>query len=335
MKKILFSLLITAVWLSPAVTVRAENVLHVKAGQTHVLAANKFMQLDRLILDDGATLQIPATLDALQLNAARVEIGTGVTILARGEAGTAGVAGASQPGQAAECEAALPGAAGSAGLAGGKGVDLNLAWGIARLGSLTIDTSGGAGGNGGAGGKGQAAGEFDRCRAPAAGAGGDGGAGGNGGAAGKLMLVYRLLPGSKIQPPLDSHLTLRSEGGVAGQGGAGGLGGAGTEGKYITTRSMSGNRKWMGGADTGVTGSIGQAGLEGSSGQILVQQDSRDQIDAIGQQAVVKAPATEPNLNALVQRQERQIQELSTKLDQLTQQMNDLKSRVDQLGKAR
>ena len=48
----------------------AENVLHVKAGDTFELAAQPVQSFDRLILEDRAVLLVPPGLKQLQLEAA-------------------------------------------------------------------------------------------------------------------------------------------------------------------------------------------------------------------------------------------------------------------------
>ena len=128
---------------------QAANVLHVKAGQTETLEAGRHeWVLDELVLEDGATLVIPAATRQVQIDAIRTVIGKGAKILAGGSAGVAGAAGANVDGQAEKCTEGKAGAHGAYGGNGSDGVSLNLTLRVASLGSLAIETQGGAGGEG-------------------------------------------------------------------------------------------------------------------------------------------------------------------------------------------
>ena len=102
----------------------AENVLHVKAGDTFELAAQPVQSFDRLILEDRAVLLVPPGLKQLQLEAAWVELGEDVKILARGEDGKPGAPGQDREGQAEECQGGRRGGDGGHGTQGAEGVSL-------------------------------------------------------------------------------------------------------------------------------------------------------------------------------------------------------------------
>ena len=273
-------------------SLQAATNLHIKAGETHTLDAKQTeWVLDELVLEDNATLVIPAATGQIQIDAARAVIGNGARILATGDAGAAGKAGTAAEGQAEKCVDGVAGGHGEHGAAGSDGVAVNLTLRIAKLGGLLIDTRGGAGGEGGAGGKGQDAGEFDTCDAPGGGDGGRGGDGGDGGSGGHVRVFYTLLPDSGLSGSLGDRVKVESAGGEGAVGGAGGKGGEGGPGKFVTMKTLSGNKKWMAGGKAGAEGTAGKPGRDGSKGQVLVQQDLRSRMDELAQQQTAQAQA--------------------------------------------
>ena len=99
-----------------ALSVQAAE-LHVGAGKEHLIG-EPVLHLQRLVLEDGATLRMAPGLGRLQLQAEQAWIGKGVRILARGEDAAAGA-----PGTAAVavtgCVDGREGGAGGAGMSGG------------------------------------------------------------------------------------------------------------------------------------------------------------------------------------------------------------------------
>jgi len=311
--------------------VHAENVLHVKAGKTVELAADQsVLSYDRLILEDDAVLRIPAQLKQLQLEAAWVEIGNNVKILAQGEDGVSGAAGENREGQAEECKAGKRGGDGEHGTPGGEAVSLVMALGIVKLGSLTVNSRGGSGGNGGAGGQGQQGGPFDKCNAQPGGDGGAGGDGGDGGNGGQVSITYRLVPGNTVSQPVNKLVVIQNGGGQGGEPGPAGQGGEGTEGKYINMRTLTGNRKWMGGGDTGQPGNIGKPGRDGVKGPALVQQDLRDRMDAVIQTQSAQVAALKDQLVAKLAEEKRQVEDAAKQaISSLELQVTALQSNMD------
>jgi hypothetical protein len=281
-------------WLAlvASTSLQAATNLHIKSGETHTLDGKQTeWVLDELVLEDNATLVIPAALGQVQIDAVRAVIGSGARILAAGEAGAAGKAGATSEGVAEKCVDGTAGKHGEHGAAGGDGVAVNLTLRIAKLGSLQIDAQGGVGGDGGAGGKGQDAGEFDTCDAPRGGEGGRGGDGGDGGNGGHVRVFYTLLPESGITGSLGDRIKVDATGGEGGNGGEGGKGGEGGPGKFVTMKTLSGNKKWVAGGKPGANGANGKIGRDGGKGQVLVQQDLRSRMDELAQQQTAQAQA--------------------------------------------
>ncbi len=231
--------------------------LIIPAGEEFVIDADRSdMKVSLLKIGDGARIRVAEGVGHWHLQAARAEIGRNVVIHASGAAGHAGRDG----GAPVNCTAV-------AGEEGGSGHDgANLVWqlGLAELGSLRIVSSGGDGGAGGRGGAG--ADKSEACGK--ASAGGRGGNGGNGGNGGDISIAYRLLESSLTAAEVLGNISLANTGGPGGQAGDGGVGGEGEEGRFITARTLTGNRKWVAGegrADKGAAGRIGGRGQAGQS----------------------------------------------------------------------
>lgn len=246
--------------------------LHVGAGQEHLIEQSE-LRLTRLVLEDGAVLRVRPGLGTLRLSAEQAWIGQYVRILAKGADGAPGVDAEAVAAPAA-CEVAPPAPAGQPGAAGTDGINLELALGLHRFGSLTLDTRGGAGGAGGSGADGAAGGSDPRCAGADGASGGDGGAGGAGGRGGKVQLRYWSVsqtghvPVSNYGPGVQI-LTSGGAGaapGEAGRGGAGGLGEKVRRPTGVIVQRSSGS--------AGRPGSAGAWGASGATGTFLIQPQS-------------------------------------------------------------
>ncbi|NKI18439.1 hypothetical protein HCU74_13560 [Spongiibacter sp. KMU-166] len=231
--------------------------LIIPAGEEFVIDADRSdMKVSLLKIGDGARIRVAEGVGHWHLQVARAEIGRNVVIDASGAAGRAGRDG----GAPLNCTAV-------AGEEGGSGHDgANLVWqlGLAKLGSLRIVSSGGDGGAGGRGGAG--ANKSDNCPEPSS--GGDGGSGGHGGNGGDISIAYRLLDDGLTAAKVLDGINLANAGGRGGAMGQGGPGGEGEGGRFITRRSLTGNRQWVAGegrADDGRKGSKGRPGEAGQS----------------------------------------------------------------------
>lgn len=299
--------------------------LRVAPGDTLMITpAQQTLQLDSLVLGDGAQIKFAPDVSRWQVTAARVLVGEGVVIDGRGVAGAAGLSGADAPGRAKDCENGIVGAKGGAGAAGARGVDLSLSWGIAQLGSLQIVSDGGAGGPGGSGGRGQLGGDINKCRGGDGGAGGEGAAGGNGGSAGELSLVYWPVGDKVDMTAIARRVSVSAAGGVPGRGGVGGAGGAAVEGRYMKG-SFAGNKKWLAGGEPGSMGGAGAEGKPGREQTPRLQQDfakagRRAENSAVS--AGLPAPANKATvaLSQRVQQLEAQLEALESRLRKLEQQ---------------
>ena len=70
-----------------ATSVQAGDIIRVKAGETLALEGNKTeWVLDELVLEDGATLTIPAALAQIQIDAQKAQFGKNSRIVAQGAA---------------------------------------------------------------------------------------------------------------------------------------------------------------------------------------------------------------------------------------------------------
>lgn len=243
--------------------------LHVGAGQEHLLQGGE-LRLERLVLEDGATLRLAPGSGALRLRAEQAWIGQGVRILAAGQ--DAPAAPAAAPGAPASgCVDGQPGAAGAQGTDGGAGADLQLLLGLQQFGSLLLDSRGGDGGAGGQGGAGAAGSADERCAGSNGGAGGRGGDGGDGGAGGEVTLRYwSLSAGGYI--PISNYgpgVQVLNAGGAGAEAGAGGVGGEGGRGELV--KRPTGIKVFRNPGAAGADGAPGRAGQPGASGRFLIE----------------------------------------------------------------
>lgn len=322
-----------------SVALQAATLLHVKAGDVHVLDVGQpVLVLDELVLDDGASLQVPATATPVRIEARRAVIGEGVKIVATGKAGAAGAAGTTLEQQAEKCSDGGAGGHGGHGAVGADGVTLDLTLQIAKLGSLQIDTQGGQGGEGGDGGKGQDAGEFDTCSAPAGGDGGRGGDGGDGGNGGAVRIYYSLLSESGLNDNLAERIKVNAKGGEGGTGGDGGKGGEGGPGKFVSMKTLSGNKKWVAGGKAGAKGVTGANGRDGLKAQVSIQPDLRSRMDDLARQQEAQVQAINAQLAAQLAEDkaaaQQQGSDMGARIDKLEQTLGAVLKRLDQLEAA-
>ena len=247
--------------------------LHVAAGQERVLDEPR-LQLERLVLEDGATLRLAPGLGRFELHADEAWIGRNVRVLARGS-DAAAVAGGASGRAALPCAAGEAGQPGQDGVAGGAGADLQIALGLRSFGSLLLDTRGGAGSAGGSGGAGGEGGQADRCAGGRGGAGGQGGRGGVGGRGGEVALRYWSLSEAGYIP-VSNHgpgVQILTAGGAGADGGQGGQGGVPGSGEFSTRGN--GIKVYRNGGAPGQDGPSGAEGATGATGRFLVQPQAR------------------------------------------------------------
>lgn len=292
--------------------------LVVPAGATHIVGPEAAeLKLERLVLEDDATIRFAPGVSRWRVDAARVAIGARVIVDGRGAPGGAGTAGAAAPATPAPaCRDGAAGEPGAAGTGGGAGVALVMRLGIERLGSVQVLTDGGAGGAGGDGGAGQPGGpRSGPCPTPAGGAGGMGGAGGAGGNAGSVEIAYYGTGGADGFA-LRRGITVSAEPGSAGRSGAGGEGGAAEAGSFSRTTSPIGTRTWLADGEPGADGAAGSAGLAGKSAQTLVQEmlavPGGAAVSAV-RPAVQQDTAEVAALRAQLQALERRLQQLEAR----------------------
>lgn len=218
------------------------------------------LKLSLLRIGDGARIRVAGGVSEWRLQADRAEIGRDVLVDASGAKGLAGKDGGAP---ADDCKAL----AGGNGADGGDGTRLVWQLGLVELGSLRIVSAGGDGGAGGRGGPG--ADKSEECSE--ASAGGDGGNGGQGGDGGDISIAYRLLDAGLTAAAVLDGISLSNAGGRGGAMGEGGPGGEGEGGRFITRRSLTGNRQWVAGEGRAESGSNGRRGRTGEAGQSRLQ----------------------------------------------------------------
>lgn len=311
------SLLLCAFTLLTGVQAVAASQWSVPAGETvRISAGQASMMLDRLEIGDGATVIVDPALGQWHVVAARVRIGKGVSILASGKPGAPGQNGQSAP-AADTCADGGSGGAGGAGSAGTPGARLVFDWAIESLaGDVRIDVSGGAGGGGGAGGAGADGGRLTACDDTAGGDGGAGGQGGDGGEAGRLHLTLRSL-GTEPVPFLRDHFQVLAEGGKPGTGGAAGAAGKGSEGHYVTRKTLAGDRRWIAGGDAGKQGAAGADGVTGRVGLVEIVDAAAARMSAVAPVAATAVTSGAGSLESQLQALRADIARLSARVEAL------------------
>lgn len=299
----------------------AAGDIHVKKGETwRVAPAQASLNLDSLTLEEGARIEFAPEVHLWQLSADVVRIGENVTIDAHGANGAEGVAGA-MAAPTATCQNGAAGGNGAVGGSGEDGVTLALALGVQQLGSLHINTRGGNGGNGGHGAPGQPAGELDDCELAHGGEGGDGGRGGDGGNGGQVRLSLALKAPNLSLDFLRQRLTLDSAGGVAGAPGKGASGGEGSPGRWLSMKTLTGDKKFVAGGQAGKNGKDGSAGQAGRPGVSDISEDIRQRVNAMieaGNRQMETLAADISGQKSTLAEQVAQLQQNVTALQSLT-----------------
>ena len=198
-------------------TTTVAQEINVGAGETMTLAETRYLSwyLDRLVMGDGATLQLGPETKAFLLRAHIAEIGDGARIVGTGSLGSTGEQGADKSGGERE-----RGEDGKPGGIGGTGPTITLVFqDQATVQNLTVAASGGQGGTGGLGGVGSPS-HIGQCEGRGAINSGDAGNGGPGGRGGRGGTVLVLLPESaRDQPGSDRTINAIADGGPGGAGG--------------------------------------------------------------------------------------------------------------------
>jgi hypothetical protein len=258
-------LAILALALTPILGVAAD--LTINDGKAYVVGLDQQeLVLDSLRIGDNASIRFAPGVGSWRVQAAHAYIGSNVVVDGRGLAGTVGADG--QPGQ--DCEATLDGAEGEEGVAGSDGVEIRFQLGLESLGWMQVLSAAGDGGAGGAGGDG--AGLRAGCGLDTAGEGGNGGNGGEGGRGGDITFLYQALSNTESGDAMAARIEINAEGGNGGNGGDAGSGGLGSSGRYVSQKTLVGNRKWVVGSQGGLAGSPGASASAGNPGRILIDQ---------------------------------------------------------------
>lgn len=267
-----------------ASSIFAGQTLEVKKGQVYTLGTDvDFLQLDQLTLADKSTLVIPGSYPTFTLEAQEAYIGADVKIIGSaysfdnkkldGASNTNSFKNTSDSviAEAIDCKQPLDGIVGKNGEDGISGVDVILRLGLKTFGSLSIDTSGGSGGDGQKGGDGQNADQSEHCPLTTGGAAGAGGNAGNGGQAGDIQLTYLHASNQSLLDLAEENTRLVQLGGSPGEVGKAGQPGKGSLGRYVNKKTLSGSRKWEAG------GKAGTKALDGKEGRIgaLAKQNIR------------------------------------------------------------
>lgn len=259
----------------------AAGDIHVKKGETwRVNPDQASLNLDSLTLEDGARIEFAPNVNLWQLSADVVRIGEGVVIDGSGRRGANGATGnLSTPAKA--CQNGEPGGNGGAGGLGEEGVTLALNLGVQQIGTLNISTHGGEGGYGGNGTPGQKAGALDGCELTHGGEGGDGGRGGDGGNGGQVRLSVSMKGPHLNLDFIKQRINIEAGGGKGGAPGKGAAGGEGSPGRWVSMKTLSGDKKYLGGGQAGKNGKEGSAGQTGRPGVIDVNEDIKQRVSAM------------------------------------------------------
>ena len=198
-------------------TTTVAQEVRVAGGETMLLPASQHLSwyLEKLVMGDGATLQLAPETKVFFLRVHDAEIGDGARIVGVGSVGRTGEEGENQSGGER-----MRGGNGGSGGTGGDGPTIALViQDRARLGTLTVTATGGKGGTGGIGGVGSPS-HRGICAGRGAIDSGDAGDGGPGGPGGRGGTVLVLLPESaREQTGRDRTINAIAEGGRGGDGG--------------------------------------------------------------------------------------------------------------------
>lgn len=279
----------------------AKKVLHVKNNEVYLLSKDdQYLQLDELVLGDGAQLVLGEGVDFLSLTATNVQIGTEVKIIAKGKSGEGGKDIPSLE-EANACAEPQDGLLGGNGAAGDQGKDIELMLDVIAFGDLTVDVSGGVGGQGGQGGDGQSADQSDNCSLMAGGSAGAGGRAGNGGNGGNVEVAYSS-SNTALLVKAKQHTRVIMDGGFAGKAGSSGTAGKGSTGRYVIKKTLTGNKKWVSGGPSGKRAQDGKDGQAGQRGRVDVRIVTSNTVVAPSREQQVPTSnnlSTEERLNVL------------------------------------
>lgn len=316
---------VPGLWLLAASVSWAAGDIHVKKGETWRVGPDQAsLALDSLTLEDGARIEFTPDVNLWQLSADIVRIGQNVVIDGSGSKGADGANG--QPAMPAKaCENGQAGGNGAAGGLGEEGVTLALNLGVQQLGSLRITTRGGHGGKGGNGTVGQPAGALDDCELTHGGEGGDGGRGGDGGNGGQVRLSVATRAPNLSLDFLKQRITIESEGGKGGEPGKGAAGGEGSPGRWLSMKTLSGDKKYVAGGQAGKKGKDGSAGQTGRPGVIEITEDIQQRVNAMIEAGSRQMETIAADISG--QKSAR----LAEVVQQLQQQVNTLQGQVKAL----
>ncbi len=266
MKRLLVSLLFV---LLPSTVLSAELVIG--KDETYTVTEDQVsLSLERLVIGDNARIQFAEGVSHWELLARDATIGHGVVIDGRGNPGSEGSPGEEHADRAASCRSGKGGNSGEPGATGSRGVDIYLGLDARRIGSLQIIADGGDGGPGGKGGRGQQGGGILNCSPPSGGTGGAGGVGGQGGDGGNVVVSVSSFDGERDVSVLTAGVRVSTRPGKGGPGGAGGEGGEGADGQFVSGKTLTGTRRWVGGGRAGRAGVPGDPGDGGRFGQVFI-----------------------------------------------------------------
>ena len=268
--------------------------LHIQAGSVYVIdSAQAKLTLDKLTIDDKASIQLANGVDMWIVDAKEASIGYGVVINGSGGDGRDGANGLSHT-EAGQCQAGKSGGNGGIGGGGSNGASVHWSLGVVSFGTVKIDLSGGNGGRGGIGGDGQNVPDFPKCTA-AGGDAGAGGAGASGGKGGTFRFHYSLAEG--VTEDLTNSIEVKISGGLRGKGGQPGMAGVGTSGRYVNKKSLSGSRSWLAGGGDGSQGDTARSGTSGGNGSLDIRR-----INSGGSPAATPAAEKEAEPEGLVEK---------------------------------
>jgi hypothetical protein len=235
--------------------------LLIKKNGVYKLSPSDIIVADTLIMMDSSRIILNPLKSENFIRAGVVIIGNNCVINGKGTNGTTGRDGLPGATPVGPCKNGSPGRDGARGLDGTPGIKLFLY--IDKLnsfGSLTVDLSGGYGGDGGNGGPGGGGSPgTNQCFGGNGGNGGNAGAGGNGGDGGILTLGGK--EAREIRKKLGANLKVFNKAGTFGYGGS--LGHPGSPG-------LGPNKKH---GKAGAGGIDGQDGRPGNIGTILFENN--------------------------------------------------------------
>ncbi|MBL4621943.1 MAG: hypothetical protein JKY89_06050, partial [Immundisolibacteraceae bacterium] len=134
---------------APAIQAANLDQLTITAGESYQASGD--LKLNRLIMEDGATLLAPAGVKQWRIEVKQAWLKGKSFINANGQSGSDGDIAPAKFGKTSKCETGNQGIAGGAGGSGLTGITIHATLGIEQFSHLQINSSGGNGGSGGAG----------------------------------------------------------------------------------------------------------------------------------------------------------------------------------------